>query len=143
MCERASFYSTLTAEERTRTHPCKKTRCVIMSSGDSSPPPQASISSSAGFDVLDDARLEKVMITPVTSTKPPSKPTADAAKDNTEEIEEAVPIVQKTLPTPEPKPEIEKNGFDVNAKKSPNEPDDACLINCIYYTQQCCDCTIV
>ncbi|XP_012218198.1 uncharacterized protein [Linepithema humile] len=116
---------------------------VIMSSGDSSPPPQASISSSAGFDVLDDARLEKVMITPVTSTKPPSKPTADAAKDNTEEIEEAVPIVQKTLPTPEPKPEIEKNGFDVNAKKSPNEPDDACLINCIYYTQQCCDCTIV
>jgi len=115
-----------------------------MSSGDSSPPPQASISSSAGFDVLDDARLGKVITTPVTSSKPPSKlPTADAAKDNTEEIEEAVPIVQKTLPTPEPKPEIEKNGFDVNAKKSPDEPDDACLINCIYYTQQCCDCTIV
>lgn len=114
-----------------------------MSSGDSSPPPQASIPSSADFDVLDDARLEKVINAPVTSMKPPSKPNADVTKDDTEEIEEAVPIVQKTLPTPEPKPEIEKNGFDVKAKKSPDEPDDACLIDCIYFTQQCCDCTIL
>ncbi|CAL1682246.1 unnamed protein product [Lasius platythorax] len=109
---------------------------VIMSSGEPSPPAQASISTTS-FDVLDDARL--VNAAPITSQ--PAKPSGDIT--DTEAIEEAVPIVQTTLPVPQSKPEIEKNGLDVGTKKSPDEPDVSCLINCIYYTQQCCDCTIV
>ncbi|XP_036144174.1 uncharacterized protein LOC105832595 isoform X3 [Monomorium pharaonis] len=134
MLKQVSFYSTLTAEERTRAHPCKKTRCVIMSSSDPSSPTQASISTTS-FDVLDDARLEKINVTPVTS-----QPTKSAIV-NTDAIEEAVPIVT-TLPVPELEPKIEKNGIEVKTKKS-NESNDECLINCIYVTQQCCDCTIV
>lgn len=107
-----------------------------MSSGEPSPPAQASISTTS-FDVLDNARL--INAAPITSQ--PSKPSGD--NTDTEAIEEAVPIVQTTLPVPESKPEIEKNGLDVNTKKSPDEPDVSCLINCLYYTQQCCDCTIV
>ncbi|XP_072764460.1 uncharacterized protein [Anoplolepis gracilipes] len=108
---------------------------VIMSSGEPSSPAQASISTTS-FDVLDDARLVNSTI-----TSQPAKPSGD--NTDTEAIEEAVPIVQTTLPMPESKPEIEKNGLDVDTKKSPDEPDVSCLINCIYYTQQCCDCTIV
>ncbi|XP_070151540.1 LOW QUALITY PROTEIN: uncharacterized protein [Polyergus mexicanus] len=109
---------------------------VIMSSGEPSPPAQASISTTS-FDVLDNARL--INAAPITSQ--PSKPSGDNI--DTEAIEEAVPIVQTTLPVPESKPEIEKNGLDVDTKKSPDETDVSCLINCLYYTQQCCDCTIV
>lgn len=109
---------------------------VIMSSGEPSPPAQASISTTS-FDVLDDARL--VNTVPVTSQ--PAKPSGDIA--DTEAIEEAVPIVQTTLPVPQSKPEVERNGLDVDTKKSPDEQDVSCLINCLYYTQQCCDCTIV
>ncbi|XP_012529146.1 uncharacterized protein LOC105832595 isoform X1 [Monomorium pharaonis] len=107
---------------------------VIMSSSDPSSPTQASISTTS-FDVLDDARLEKINVTPVTS-----QPTKSAIV-NTDAIEEAVPIVT-TLPVPELEPKIEKNGIEVKTKKS-NESNDECLINCIYVTQQCCDCTIV
>lgn len=91
--------------------------------------------------MLDDARLEKINITPVTSqpTKPVVSPTVNTDADA---IEEAVPIVQTTLPVPESEPKIEKNGIEMKTKKS-DEPNDDCLINCIYYTQQCCDCTIV
>lgn len=111
-----------------------------MSSSDPSSPAQASISTT-GFDVLDDARLEKINITPVTSqlTKAVVSPTMNTDADA---IEEAVPIVQTTLPMPELEPKIEKNGIE-KTKKSSDEPNDDCLINCIYYTQQCCDCTIV
>ncbi|XP_011250835.1 uncharacterized protein LOC105248013 isoform X2 [Camponotus floridanus] len=108
---------------------------VIMSSGEPSPPAQTSISTTS-FDVLDNARL--VNSAPITSQ--PAKPSGDNTED-TEAIEEAVPIVQTTLPAPQSKPEIEKNGLDT--KTSPDESDVSCLINCIYYTQQCCDCTIV
>lgn len=140
MLKQVSFYSTLTAEEKTRTHPCKKTRCVMMSSSDPSSPTQASISTTS-FDVLDDARLEKINVTPVTSqlTKPVISP---AVNTDADAIEEAVPIVQTTLPVPESVPKLEKNGIEVKTKKSPDEPNDECLINCIYFTQQCCDCTI-
>ncbi|XP_029168153.1 uncharacterized protein LOC114938374 isoform X1 [Nylanderia fulva] len=126
---------------RTWVHTTKKKQneanlFVIMSSGEPSPPAQPSISTTS-FDELDDARL--VNTTPVTSQ--PAKPSGDIT--DTEAIEEAVPIVQKTLPVPQSKPEIERNGLDVDTKKSPDEQDVSCLINCIYYTQQCCDCTIV
>ncbi|XP_020286285.1 uncharacterized protein LOC109855954 isoform X3 [Pseudomyrmex gracilis] len=108
---------------------------VMMSSSESSPPPQASIVTT-DFDVVDKVRLSKDITTPIKSSKPIVN-TAD-----TEAIEEAVPIMQKTLPTPEPKPALEKNGIDINAKKSPDEPDK-CLIDCIYLAQQCCECTII
>lgn len=112
---------------------------MIMSSSDPSSPGQASISTT-GFDVLDDARLEKLNLTPVTSQ--PTKSMISSTV-NTDTIEEAVPIVQTTLPVPELEPKIEKNGIEMKTKKKPDEPNDECLINCIYYTQQCCDCTIV
>lgn len=113
-----------------------------MSSNDPSSPAQTSISTT-GFDMLDDARLEKINIPPVMSqsTKPVVSPTVNTDADA---IEEAVPIVQTTLPAPELGTKIEKNGIEkMKMKKSPDEPNDDCLINCIYYTQQCCDCTIV
>lgn len=110
-----------------------------MSSSDPLSPAQASISTTS-FDVLDDAGLEKANISPVTSqpTKPMISPTVNADADV---IEEAVPIMT-TLPVPELEPKIE-NGIKMKTKKSNNEPNDECLINCIYFTQQCCDCTIV
>lgn len=114
-----------------------------MSSGDPSSPAQASISATS-FDVLDDARLGKINLTPVTSQ--PTKPGVVAPNVNpdADAIEEAVPIMQTTLPVPESEPKVEKNGIEVKTKKKPtDEPNDECLINCIYYTQQCCDCTIV
>ncbi|XP_071566669.1 uncharacterized protein [Temnothorax nylanderi] len=115
---------------------------VIMSSSeDPSSPAQTSIATT-GFDVLDDARLAKINMTPVTSqpTKPVVSPTLNTDADA---IEEAVPIVKTTLPKPELELKIEKNGIEKKTKQSPNEPNDDCLINCIYYSQQCCDCTIV
>ncbi|XP_011060440.1 PREDICTED: uncharacterized protein LOC105149596 isoform X2 [Acromyrmex echinatior] len=114
---------------------------VIMSSDDQSSPAQTSISTTS-FDVLDNARLEKINITPIISqpTKPMVSPTTNTDADA---IEEAVSIVQTTLPMPELQPKLEKNGIETKTKKSSDEPNDDCLINCIYYTQQCCDCTIV
>ncbi|XP_024878808.1 uncharacterized protein LOC112459097 isoform X2 [Temnothorax curvispinosus] len=115
---------------------------VIMSSSeDPSSLAQTSIATT-GFDVLDDARLAKINMTPVTSqpTKPVVSPTLNTDADA---IEEAVPIVKTTLPKPELELKIEKNGIEKKTKQSPNEPNDDCLINCIYYSQQCCDCTIV
>ncbi|XP_011879714.1 PREDICTED: uncharacterized protein LOC105568557 isoform X4 [Vollenhovia emeryi] len=136
--EHVRFYSTLTDEERTRAHPCKKTRCVMMAPTDDSSPAQASIST-RGLDVLDDARLNKFSLTSQ-PTKPAASPIVDTDADA---IEEAVPIVQTKLPVPESEPKIEKNGIERKPKKPRDEPNDECLINCIYYTQQCCDCTIV
>jgi len=125
----------------------------MSSDGDPSSPAQASISTTS-FDVLDDARLMKINKTPVTSqpiksvdqtlvTPQPIKSVSPTTVDaDADAIEEAVPIVRTTLPVPESEPKIEKNGIEVKTKKS-DEPNDDCLINCIYYTQQCCDCTIV
>ncbi|XP_011636638.1 uncharacterized protein LOC105426909 isoform X1 [Pogonomyrmex barbatus] len=115
---------------------------VMMSSTDSSSPAQASISAT-NLDMVDHARLGKINTTSLTTSQPLKSEVKPLAKADTDVIEEAVPIVQTTLPVPESEAKIEKNGLDFNAKKSTNEPDDECLINCIYYTQQCCDCTIV
>lgn len=120
-----------------------------MPSGESSPPVQTI--SSTGFDVPDDARLQKITSTkassPTASEKTPTPgdnenaiPSADV-----EAIEEATPIVQKTLPVPESTPKIERNGFDMDTRRTLNdhEEPDIWLIDCIYYTQQCCTCTIL
>ncbi|XP_011879717.1 PREDICTED: uncharacterized protein LOC105568557 isoform X5 [Vollenhovia emeryi] len=111
---------------------------VMMAPTDDSSPAQASIST-RGLDVLDDARLNKFSLTSQ-PTKPAASPIVDTDADA---IEEAVPIVQTKLPVPESEPKIEKNGIERKPKKPRDEPNDECLINCIYYTQQCCDCTIV
>ncbi|XP_011691216.1 PREDICTED: uncharacterized protein LOC105452082 isoform X1 [Wasmannia auropunctata] len=115
---------------------------AVIMSNDPSTPAQASISATS-FDVLDDARLEKINMTPVMAepTKAVVSPTVNTDADV---IEEAVPIVQKILPVPEVEPRVEKNGIEMKTrKKSPDEPNDECLINCIYFAQQCCECTIV
>ncbi|XP_046739200.1 uncharacterized protein LOC124407265 isoform X4 [Diprion similis] len=111
----------------------------VMMSGDSPPPPlRASGPPSPGFDIPDEPRAGK---TSPTGTANFSRSTAD-----TEAIEEAVPIID-TLPSPEPKPKIEKNGqqFDVlDGKKKlvEDEEPDSCVIKCLSFTQQCCECTI-
>ncbi|KYM95873.1 hypothetical protein ALC62_13483 [Cyphomyrmex costatus] len=115
---------------------------VIMSSDDQSSPTQASISTTS-FDVLDNARLEKIDISPIITSQPTKTVVSQVTNTDADVIEEAVPIVQTTLPMPELQPKIEKNGIEMKTKKSSDEPNDDCLINCIYYTQQCCDCTIV
>ncbi|XP_014484163.1 PREDICTED: uncharacterized protein LOC106749330 isoform X2 [Dinoponera quadriceps] len=120
---------------------------VIMSSGDSSPPAQATISTS-GFDVPDDARLAKISPTttpsPTTSAKISKAADHETLNTDVEAIEEAMPIVQKTLPVPELPAKIERNGFDMDVRKTLDErEEDMCLIDCIYYTQQCCNCTIL
>ncbi|XP_011691217.1 PREDICTED: uncharacterized protein LOC105452082 isoform X2 [Wasmannia auropunctata] len=120
----------------------KKSVFDVIMSNDPSTPAQASISATS-FDVLDDARLEKINMTPVMAepTKAVVSPTVNTDADV---IEEAVPIVQKILPVPEVEPRVEKNGIEMKTrKKSPDEPNDECLINCIYFAQQCCECTIV
>ncbi|XP_023247956.1 uncharacterized protein LOC106647149 isoform X1 [Copidosoma floridanum] len=77
-----------------------------------------------------------------------------------EAIEEAVPIGRSTLPSPEPQPVYERNGYKGSALKLEHNDkvdgdikykhrdyhdleDDSCLIKCIYFTQQCCECTII
>lgn len=120
-----------------------------MSSGDSSPPVQASsMISSTGFDVTDEARLAKVSPTTTPSSITPekiSKPVENEIPDaDVEAIEEAMPIVQKTSPVPESPPKIERNGFNMDTRKTLDEREEnMCLIDCIYYTQQCCNCTIL
>ncbi|XP_019697533.1 uncharacterized protein LOC105184366 isoform X1 [Harpegnathos saltator] len=122
---------------------------VIMSSGDSSSPVQATMSST-DFDVPDDAKLTN--ISPITTPSPTTSEKISKAADNetmlhtdVEAIEEATPIVQKTPPMPESAPKLERNGFDMDTRKTLDEHEepDMCLIDCIYYTQQCCNCTIL
>lgn len=124
----------------------------MMSSGDTPPPAQASISSTA-FDTVDDARLEKndsdetaAVAVPLTSIKPAKS--AQVLATDPEAIEEAVPIVRETQLGSEAKLRME-NGIDgidgiVEDKEEPpaDEYEDQCLINCIYYAQECCICTI-
>ncbi|KAH0951599.1 hypothetical protein HN011_008453 [Eciton burchellii] len=140
MLQQASFYSTLTAEERARTDPCTRARCVMMSSGDTTPQAQASISST-GFDTVDDTRLDKKdqAIVGLTSIKPAKS--AEMAVTDPEAIEEVISI-RETQFTSKTKPKME-NGIDIEKDKEPRQQiEDDCLINCIYYTQECCSCTI-
>ncbi|OXU28302.1 hypothetical protein TSAR_000140 [Trichomalopsis sarcophagae] len=164
--EQMSYYPTLTREEKARMHPCKKAKCVMMSA-DSSPTLQASLPSPNYVDLPDEPRPGKITpTTPATNTTN-SSPSPRASKsddtggksspevDEEEAIEEAVPIVRTTLPSPEPRPLIERNGYKdhdrvdgINGikQKPPQQhdvDDDSCLIKCVYFTQQCCECTIV
>ncbi|EZA50111.1 hypothetical protein X777_11554 [Ooceraea biroi] len=116
-----------------------------MSSGDTSTPTQASISST-GFDTVDDVIAEKKDLAkndiPLTSIKP-TKSTEIITIDP-EAIEEATPILRETqFASSETKPKM-KNGIDTDKKIPPHdEIADECLINCIYYAQECCVCTIL
>ncbi|XP_012286939.1 uncharacterized protein LOC105703260 isoform X3 [Orussus abietinus] len=128
----------LKPEEKSRMYPCLKARCVMMS-GDSPPPLHASTSFSA-LDGPDDSRGK---ITPPLDTSL-DKPSTDTEMDVSKE---EVPIIQTTVPAPEPRPKIEKNGFDrdmIDGKKPVHDvDDDSCLIKCVYFTQQCCECRIL
>lgn len=114
----------------------------MMSSGDSSlteKPSEASVSLT-GFDTLDDAKPGKDAAT--TSKKSVS------LNEIAEVIEiEMKPIIETTLPIAESEPKIEKNGLEVDTKKSATEPEDSacdiCILDCIYITQRCCECTIL
>lgn len=129
-------YSILTEEETARAYPIKMVNCVMMS-GDSPPPLRTSIPS-PGFDMPDNVRLGKTTSTPIVTK--PSQPDAEV-------IEEDVPIMEKTVPVPESKPEIVMSGpdSDVDDEKSVvrNVDDDPCTIKCVYFLQQCCECTIL
>lgn len=121
-----------------------------MSSGDTSPPAAQASISSTGFDMVDDVRLEKKNLDktnlektaaiPLTSLKP-AKSGEVVDLTDPEAIEEAVPMVHETeLVETQSKM---KNGIDIDKRKEPfEEHEDDCLINCIYYTQECCLCTI-
>ncbi|XP_026667126.1 uncharacterized protein LOC108622227 isoform X2 [Ceratina calcarata] len=132
-----SFYATLTSEEKSRMQPCMKARCVIMSS-DSPPPLQTSIPL-VDYDVPDEAGLGK--ITPTTPTTPVTSKLLNAVDTDIETIENAVSIAQAVLPVPEPRPKIERNNIDATDNKKPvGQPDnDSCIVDCIYFTQQCCE----
>lgn len=115
-----------------------------MRAGDSPPPLQASVPS--GYDIPDDAGVTESTI-PTAAVITSVKPLRQEGESDVEAIEEAVPIIRKSLPSPEPKPKIESNGFDreINdEKKLVNEPEDEpCIVKCVYFAQQCCECTIL
>ncbi|XP_043286321.1 uncharacterized protein [Venturia canescens] len=121
----------------------------VMRSGDSPPPLQASIPSA--YDVPDDAGLNgRVTISSSPAITTSIKPLRSESGDSDAEvisIEEAVPIVHKTLPSPEPQPKIEKkNGYDsmyMDEKKLVDPDDDPCIVKCVYFAQQLCECTIM
>ncbi|XP_066600455.1 uncharacterized protein [Prorops nasuta] len=108
---------------------------VVMLSSDS-PPPMTTSLAPVGFDMPDEARPGKIT---------PTKPLGDS-----EVIEEAVPITKKKLPSPEPQPKVHRNGLDVDHDVSStkklhqdDEENDRCIVDCVYYVQRCCECTIV
>ncbi|XP_031779968.1 uncharacterized protein LOC100678680 isoform X3 [Nasonia vitripennis] len=150
-----------------RLEPTRASGFSVMRSADSSPTLQASLPSPNYVDLPDEPRPGKITpTTPATNTTN-SSPSPRASKsddtggksspevDEEEAIEEAVPIVRTTLPSPEPRPLIERNGYKdhdrvdgINGikQKPPQQhdvDDDSCLIKCVYFTQQCCECTIV
>lgn len=120
-----------------------------MMSGDS--PGLDSRSIPASYDLPDDARPgELPPVIPLSSTGKLSHSNHDSGNET---IEEVTTIVKKTLPSPEPRPKIyQKNGIDSdnnNKLKLENkfaennkEDNDAC-VNCLYYTQQFCECVIL
>ncbi|XP_076625694.1 uncharacterized protein LOC143344029 isoform X2 [Colletes latitarsis] len=113
---------------------------VIMTS--ESPSPLQTSMPLVDYDVTDDARSGK--ITPTAPTIPVMSKLLNSGTTDTETIENAVPIAQTVLPVPEPRPKIERNGIDSETKKSVAQPnDDSCVVDCIYFTQQCCECMIL
>lgn len=111
----------------------------VMVSGDSPPPMQASLPL-VDYDATDEATVEKGNSTLQPLTALTTKLlTSDA---DAETIETIAQVTENVLPVPEPKPVMEKNGID--AKKPATYVDDnSCVIDCIYYTQQCCECIIL
>ncbi|XP_058807876.1 uncharacterized protein LOC131673695 isoform X3 [Phymastichus coffea] len=167
----SSYYPTLTREEKARMHPCRKAKCVMMST-DTSPTLTASLQSAGYVELPDEPRPGKITPTTPTTNTTNSSPSPRAATSRSnggsssheeeEVIEEAeVPIVRTTLPSPEPRPLIEHNGYkehdrldgvamaNSNGLKKPafqerrDVDEDSCLIKCVYFTQQCCECVIV
>ncbi|XP_019888756.1 uncharacterized protein LOC105284078 isoform X3 [Ooceraea biroi] len=146
--ERSRVYRKIKKKEQENKNAASKKQDlfnVMMSSGDTSTPTQASISST-GFDTVDDVIAEKKDLAkndiPLTSIKP-TKSTEIITIDP-EAIEEATPILRETqFASSETKPKM-KNGIDTDKKIPPHdEIADECLINCIYYAQECCVCTIL
>ncbi|XP_043463107.1 uncharacterized protein LOC122499094 isoform X1 [Leptopilina heterotoma] len=122
--------------------PSMYTGAGVMVSGDSPPPMTTSIP--PGFDISEEMRPGKT--TPTNIPLTPLKSYKTNGNVPNEDIEEAVPIV-KSLPLPEPQPKIEKNCFDYDQTDGKqlvgDVEDDACFVKCLYFTQQCCECTIL
>ncbi|XP_076242266.1 uncharacterized protein LOC143184129 isoform X2 [Calliopsis andreniformis] len=120
------------------------TDSVIMSS-DSPPPLQTSSIPLVDYDVPDEARPGKVTPTTPTSIGPMTSKLLNSDNSDAETIENMVPIAQTVLPVPEPQPKIEKNGIDsdMREKTVTRTDDDSCVVDCIYFTQQCCECIII
>lgn len=141
MEDATSFYNTLTPEELARVEPCEKTTCVIVS-GDSPPMLQPSLAEDVGD--VDDVRDEKSPLDSPITTK-----LLDPGDNNNPIVNvatNAVPVRRTVLPIPEPQPRLETNGWDLELSKEETEhkrDDDACLIDCIYFIQQCCECVIL
>lgn len=159
-------------------------------SGNTSPTPHSQAGTTiptSGYDLPDDSSQPgKIITTSSTSCSAHSSPSprGSSAKSSAgdrspevEVIETDVPIIRSSLPTPEPKPIIERNGLAVSQiqastsaahnnnhnslnnnnkahaldhtdyaiKKPPmrDVDEDSCLIKCVYFTQQCCECVIM
>lgn len=141
MAKRASFYSTLTPEEMTRVEPCKKTKCIIVS-GDSLPTLQSSVPL-VKADLPDNGSVDKIDsgIIPLTTKLLLAE---DQNGHGANSVENSVEVTRAVLPTPEPQPKIEKNGLELESREPTDKrDDDACLIDCIYFMQQCCECVIL
>ena len=98
-----------------------------------------------GYDVPDEARPGKISPTTPSPIGPVTTKLLNNDTADTEMIENAVPVAQADLPAPEPRPKIERNGIDSDSKKKPvaRANDDSCVVDCIYFTQQCCECIIL
>ncbi|XP_057334641.1 probable serine/threonine-protein kinase DDB_G0282963 isoform X1 [Microplitis mediator] len=120
----------------------------VMMSGDS--PGLDSRSIPASYDLPDDARPGE--LPPVITLSSTGKLSHNNHDHPDNEMIEEVATVKKTLPSPEPRPKIHQNGkdsennnkFKLENKFAENNKDDndAC-VNCLYYTQQLCECVIL
>lgn len=117
---------------------------VIMS-GDSAPPLQSSIPS-PGYDLPDEVQPGKI-ISRESSLDESEKTNGNANSSpvTDDNIEQVSSDTTKTLSMLEEDNKIESNGIDHtdNGKLVDEPDDDSCLIQCIYVTQQCCECTII
>ena len=136
-----------------------------MMSSDSLPRVQT-VPSPGYIELPDEPRPGKITPSSGASGSPRTSKSEGAA-GSSPELEEAIEeaIVRTSLPSPEPRPPTEqhhqRNGYKdydrVDAsiglkpappavKQPPGQRDvdeDSCLIKCVYFTQQCCECTII
>lgn len=133
--------STITTRADVYTEDIPGTSDGVMISSDSIPLSQASIPL-VDYDVPDEGHPGK--ISPTSSTTPVATQPLTNDDVDTETIENAVPIVEKVLPSPETLPKIQRNGVSLESKKPVGQlEDDSCVVDCIYFAQQCCECAIV